>query len=260
MNKFYSLAKIFNMKSNFLLFLFVMLALHIDAQTTGQIANYTSNGNAGYSSMGQLNTVLGSIKEAKDKLTYNNSNIQGSPYTDNTFRQANLYYGDDNLGQMYYRYNAYNEEIEIKKSILPEEKPRALARDKKIALFIDNNPMSFLTFIDKNNLTQNGYLTKLEDGKFTLYRRTDVKFTEGQKSQNSFVKATPARFTQFVEYYLKKEGVDRIDEVLLKKNKILKLVEGNNKDMLKKYLKEKSINVKNELDLIKVIQYINTLQ
>ncbi|MEM1338286.1 MAG: hypothetical protein AAF634_12200 [Bacteroidota bacterium] len=230
----------------------------LEAQATGQIANYSSSGNAGYNAVGQLNAVLGPIQDAEQKLTAAQQNFQGSPYTSEEFLPTTLYYGEENLGPLFYRYNAYNEEIEIKKTNLENEGIRALGRDKKISLLVNGKPMSFSTFIDKKGLTQNGYLTLLQEGKYSLYKRTDVKYTEGQKAQNSFVPAIPARFSKFTEYYLSLEGQNRIDELELSNRKLLKLASEADKEALKQFLKEQKIKINNEQDALKVLEFLNT--
>ena len=131
-----------------------------------------------------------------------------------------------------------------------------MGRDKNISIYNDGKPMSFKTFIDRKGKTTNGYLTLLHDGEtFDLFKRTHVKYTEGSPAQNSFVKATPNRFAHFVEYYMQKKGVDRIDEVQLKKNQLIKAV-GGDKQALSSYLKENSLDIKKEADLIKFFAYL----
>ncbi|NQZ42964.1 MAG: hypothetical protein HRT65_01550 [Flavobacteriaceae bacterium] len=246
------------MKNLFTLLAFVAGTFIAAAQATGQIANYSSSGSANFASAGQLNAVLGPIQEANQKLAFKNDDFQGSPYTSDVFLPTVLYYGDENLGNLFYRYNAYNEEIEIKETNLESEGVRALGRDKKISIKINGRPMSFKTFIDEKGTTQNGYLTQLRDGKYSLYKRTDVKFTEGQKAQNSFIPAIPARFTKFTEYYLEIEGINRIDQLELSNRKLLKLIPDAKKAELKAYLKENKIKIKDEYDVYEVLEYLNS--
>jgi hypothetical protein len=118
--------------------------------------------------------------------------------------------------------------------------------------------MSFKTFIDKNKNTTNGYLTLLLKGQnFDLYRRIRVKFTEGQKAQNSFVPNTPNRFTQFTEYYYQRDGINRIDELKQSNSSLLKILPNEMKSKMKEYLKENKLNIKQELDLIKALEFVN---
>ncbi len=245
------------MKKLAILLLFAAPIVDSLAQATGQIANYSSSGNAGYNAVGQLNAILGPIEDAQKKLSAAQQNFQGSPYTSEAFLPTTLYYGEENLGPLFYRYNAYNEEIEIKKSNLEDEGIRALGRDKKISLMVNGKRMSFKTFIDKKGLTQNGYLTLLQEGKYSLYQRTDVKYTEGQKAQNSFVPAIPARFSQFKEYYLEIEGNNRIDELELSNRKLIKLASSQDKEPLKQFLKENKVKLNNEQDAFSVLEFLN---
>lgn len=235
-----------------------MLSLVAKSQTSGQIANYGSTATSGADANAQLNAVLGPIQDTEAKLTYKKEEFQGSPYTHDIFLPTNLYYKEENMGTIFYRYNAYNEEIEIKKQNLENEGIRALGRDKKISIVVNGNPMSFKTFIDDKGLTQNGYLTKILEGKYTAYKRVDVKFTEGQKAQNSFVPAIPARFSKFTEYYLEIEGRNKIEAVGLNNRKFLKLMPDEEKAKIKAYLKTNNIKIKNENDLISIMNFLNT--
>lgn len=204
--------------------------------------------------VGDISSRQSKSQRDKDLL----EDAQGSPYTSNTFSPTPLYYEDEKVSTVFYRYNALNEELEIKSSNTGDDLVKGLARDKELNIRPNGKKMSFKTFITSKKRTTNGYLTELVSGKkYDLYKRISVKFTAATAAQNSFVKATPARFTQFTEYYFQKEGVNRIDEILLKKGKLLKLVEASKKDALNSYIKENDINLKNENDLIKVFEFLN---
>jgi len=229
------------------------------AQYAGQIATNLSSGgdtNAGVSA--QIGMLLGPATERDSKRKKNYDKFQGSPYVADIFLPSTLFYKDENLGSIFYRYNALNEEIEIKKSNLEEEGIRGLARDKDISVLVNGKKMSFKTFVTAKKRTLNGYLVTLNDGKkYDLYKRTHVKFTEAQPAANSFTKAVPARFSQFTEYYFQKEGVNRMDEIPARNSKLLKLVDADIKDSLKSFLKENSLNIKEESDLIRVFDFLN---
>ncbi len=51
--------------------------------------------------------------------------------------------------------------------------------------------------------------------------------------------------------------VMRIDEIPLKNGKLLKLIDASNRESLKKYLKENSMNIKEEADLIQAFNFLN---
>ncbi|NDV43708.1 hypothetical protein [Flagellimonas sediminis] len=244
-----------------ILFSISLFAINVTfAQYAGQVQ--VASGSAGVSNA-MVASVIGDMDDQYDRLAKKTGidEFSGSPYTDDNFATAPVFYNEESMGSFYYRYNAYNEEIEIKKTILPEEKVSSLVKDKSIRIMVNGKPMGFSTFIDKKGNTTNGYLTTLLDGKnIDLYRRDKVKFTEGQRAQNSFVKAVPNRFTHFTEYYYQKEGVNRIDEIPLKEGQLLKLYKEPVKTKIKTYIKENKIDMKEEADLIKLFEFIDAQQ
>ncbi len=241
--------------------LFVAVGSFSFGQYSGQVASNLSTGGSSEAGISaQINTLLGPTSERQNKLKNDYSEFQGSPYLSNIFLPTTMFYKEENLGAIYYRYNALNEEVEIKKTNLDEEGIKSLARDKEISVLVDGKKMSFKTFVTSKKKTLNGYLISLAEGKtYDLYKRTHVKFTEGKAATSSFTKAVPARFAQFTEYYFQKEGVNRMDEIPLKNGKLIKLLDGDAKEKLKMHLKENNLNIKEEADLIKAFQFLNNL-
>ena len=228
-------------------------------QFSGQVAsNMSSGGAAQGNTAAEISMLLGPISEANSKRTVNWEEFQGSPYTSDDFQPAELFYKNDKIGTIFFRHNALNEEIEIKES-KNQTGIRGLNRDKNINLKVDGKPMRFMTFIDKNGKTMNGYLTQLVNGEhYDLFKRVHVKFTEGAPAQNSFVKAIPSRFSQFTEYYVQKKGVDRIDELQQKNSKLYALTENSEqKQLLKSFLKDNNLDVDDEDDLVRLIMFLD---
>ncbi len=243
------------MKKILAIFSFFTL-VNLNAQISGQVANMQMSAGGGNNDI--VSYLTGDINARKAKTKVLEADIQGSAYTSDTFLPAQLFFRDEFQSNVLYRYNAYAEEIEIKDSNVEGVTVQGLARDKDIKLVTaDGKSFSFTTFIDKKGLTQNGYLTKLADGKYNFYKRFDVKYTQGQKSPNSFVKATPPRFSKFTEYYLELDGRNRIDELELSNRKLLKLVDDSQKEALKVFLKENNIKLKREKDVYKVLAFLN---
>ena len=247
------------MKNSFLtLALSVVISGVSYAQFSGQIqTNMTSGGAAQGATAGAIATLLGPVSDASQKRNLEWESFAGSPYTADVFKRAELFYKEEKMGPIYYRYNALNEEIEIKEDPA-EQGIRGLSRDKNIILKVEGNPMRFMTFIDKQGKTLNGYLTQLVDGEtYDLYKRIHVKFTEGSKAANSFVKDTPSRFSQFEEYYIQKKGVDRIDELEAKKGKLLNQMDDAQKSGLKTFIKDNNLDLDNDKDLMTIILYMD---
>lgn len=204
-----------------------------------------------------LNLVMMEIRTSAT-ARFGNEEILGSPYLTENFIKSKVFYGDDVMGDYYVRYNALNSEIEIKETMDTEEKPKRLLADKKIRVKYQGKELKFTTYITKKSETKNGYLSLLSDGeKYQLYHRLAVKYAEGKSAANSMVNPIPSRFAQFVEYYYKIDGVDRIDQLPQKKGKFLKLFPSEIKEDLKTFMEENKINLSEEKDLVKIFEFIN---
>lgn len=249
------------MKKTLFSLLFAASFLGAQAQYSGQVqTNMSSGGSNAAGNAAMIQGLLGPISDASNKRTFNPDDFKGSPYTSNEFQPTKLYYKDDFVGDIYYRYNALNQEVEIKVENNEDEGIRGLARDKALKVMVDGKPLSFKTFIDKEDKTQNGYLITLVDGdEYKLYKRIFVKYTEGMKAQNSFVPAQPSKFTHFEEYYFQPVGVNRIDVFKNKNSNLVKRVKSEDKAAAKKMLKEKDLNVRDERELIFAVQQLNTM-
>ncbi|CAG2534949.1 hypothetical protein MAR621_00401 [Maribacter dokdonensis] len=248
------------MRKILMLAITAIVSTTLQAQYSGQVPTNMGGASQNAAAGAAIANFLGPVNEAYQKRReIDLDKFQGSPYTSNTFAPTILKYNDEVVGNIYYRYNALNEEIEIKKTSSEDEPYKALVKDKEISLLINAKPLSFKTFVTEKKETINGYLTLLQKGNtYDLYQRTLVKFTEGQPAQNSFVAAVPSRFTKFTEYYFQKDGVNRIDQIPQKNKKLLKLIDASKREDLKIFLKENNLNIKNEQDLAKVFDYLNS--
>lgn len=227
------------------------------AQFAGQSPVIAGKGGPGGANSAVIGYLTGSIMDEKN-TKLNVTDFQGSPYTSNEFQPTTLFDKGEKVGEFYYRYNAYNGEIEIKPS-LKDEGIGSLSRDKSLAVLEDGKKLSFKTFIDKKNNTLNGYLTELIDGEqYNLYKRIKVKYTEGAPAANSFVKATPNRFSQFTEYYIEKEDGNRIDEIETSNRKVLRVLGGEDREKIKAYFKKNKIKVRSIEDLMKIVELLNS--
>ncbi|APA64930.1 hypothetical protein [Maribacter sp. 1_2014MBL_MicDiv] len=248
------------MRKILMLAITAIVSTTLQAQYSGQVPTNMGGASQNAAAGAAIANFLGPVNEAYQKRReIDLDKFQGSPYTSNTFAPTILKYNDEVVGNIYYRYNALNEEIEIKKTSSEDEPYKALVKDKEVSLLINAKSLSFKTFVTEKNETINGYLTLLQKGStYDLYQRTLVKFTEGQPAQNSFVAAVPSRFTKFTEYYFQKDGVNRIDQIPQKNKKLLKLIDASKREDLKIFLKENNLNIKNERDLAKVFDYLNS--
>ena len=190
----------------------------------------------------------------------NIQSIKGSPYLAEAFNKAEVFYGDQLLGTLYARYNAYSKEIEIKRTNLKEEKFRALTKDEKIRVVFGDSQMQYASFIDSKGKRQNDYLITLSDGNnYSLYQRYVINFVEGKKAENSMVNDIPSRFTNSREYYLKDMSTTFVSHIPTKKSKLIALFKSSDEIQLTNLIKKNSLNVKKEGDLIKLFELANSV-
>lgn len=231
----------------------------LSAQFSGQVATYTRNADGGVSDA-LFNYALGSIEDRFSKTNPKLDDIEGTPYESNSFAYAKLFYNDDYDGEVYYRYNGYNQEIEIKDNLSEASITRALNRDKNIRLIGNSGILVFRTFVDKKGFTQNGYLYLIKEGSHNLYRRLKVSFKQGSKAENTFGKDIPSKFFQETEYYLELSEQNRISQVGLSNKEFISVLSDNTQNDMKSYLKSMDLKIKSEYDLIQTVNKLNTLK
>ncbi|MEX0291031.1 MAG: hypothetical protein AB3N14_18150 [Flavobacteriaceae bacterium] len=182
----------------------------------------------------------------------------GSAYEYEEFKPGKVFYREEFLGDFYYRHNAYNSEIELRRSNVKEAKQEALIKNKEVSLKdFKGREMRFLSFTTKKGKTKEAYLTKLVDGeKYNLYHRLVVKFTEAKPAANSMVNPTPSRFSHFVEFYTKEKESDNIEQIPLKTGKFLKMF-GKKKEGLQELIKKEKLDLETEKDLVLVFNFLN---
>ncbi|MBT8281273.1 MAG: hypothetical protein KJO16_06815 [Muriicola sp.] len=241
----------------------LLLILSIQFSGIAQVSGAAPTGEAGLFDAAQggnpmLNLVMMDLRvKSQNKEA---EEILGSPYLTDNFIKSKVYFGEEFVGDFYVRYNALNSEIEIKNTDLEEEAPKRLLANQDLRVKYGSRELRFTTYINKKDETKNGYLSIISEGDaYTLYHRLAVKYSEGKAAANSMVMAIPSRYAHFVEYYYKKAGVDRIDQLTQKRGALLKILEKEMRDQVNTFIKEEKIDLSEEADLIRTFEYINSI-
>ena len=152
------------------------------------------------------------------------------------------------------RYNAYADEIEIKKNPT-DEAYSALIKDPNIFVKIGTDIYLFVPFEGSNE--KGGYFNVLSDGKmYDLYKKTKSIYREPRKARTSYERDVPPSFSKTTTYYLVKDGT--FLEMPNTSSRILKMMNKKEKEM-KKYIKENDLDLDKEADLIKAVTYFDSL-
>lgn len=183
----------------------------------------------------------------------NNPNIEGTPYLSETFTMGTI----SPLDERYpIRYNAVSDVFEVKQL----DDNIIILNKSNLDYLIKINNTYYKSFKFKESKDGFGYfniVTKNEN--VNLLKRTTIKFFKEKKAVNSYSTGKKAYFdeakTALFIYFKKDES---IKELPTRTKSFTALFPGK-EDAIKKYIKSEKLNLKKESDVIKVINYANTI-
>lgn len=183
------------------------------------------------------------------------NSIKDDAYANPNFVQGKIFQEDQLIkDDVPMRYNAFADEIEIKKNA-SDENYGALIKDPSIFVKVFKDLYVFVPYEGSNE--KGGYFNVLSDGKtYDLYKKTKAVYREPQKAETSYARDIPPSFPKTVTYYLVQNGT--FLEMPSSESKILKMMDKKKAEM-KKYMKENNIDLDKEQDLIKAISYFDSL-
>lgn len=152
------------------------------------------------------------------------------------------------------RYNAYADEVEIKKNE-SDQNYNALIKDPDIFAKVGKEIYVFIPF--QGSHEKGGYFAVLTEGKnYNLYKKTTALFREPRKAETSYQRDIPPSFQKTVVYYLVKNG--QFLEMPNSKSRILNMMSSKKKEM-DVFIKTNKIDLSKEADLVKTITYFDSL-
>ncbi|KPM32603.1 Hypothetical protein I595_1029 [Croceitalea dokdonensis DOKDO 023] len=181
------------------------------------------------------------------------NDLVGSPYLNENFLNATIIANDTSSYPARLRYNAYADEIEMKK----DGEITALFKRPYLEAQIIGDRYRIIEF-ERNNKTVSGYAISLnESDGMQLYKRVSKIFVPGKEAVSSYKQSTPPTFNDDVSYYLTSPEIKVAKEIKLKKKDLLEHL--GNEEKLKEFLKQSSNKLKSEKEAIELIEYANTL-
>ena len=175
----------------------------------------------------------------------------------------NYYVNDFLLGDVYLenemilsngalRYNAVADEIEYKESLNDDdESAKALVKSKEIYAKIMNDTFVFIP-------SQGYYLVIFDGNNLSLLKKVTKKYYPPKKAQNNYERSTLARFEDRFIYTIYTKNGNTL-ELPRSKSKKLKAF-GDDEKIVKSYTKEQNLDLDNEKDIKKLIQYLDKIQ
>jgi hypothetical protein len=201
------------------------------------------------------------LRNRVDRSATPPENIRGSYYFKEDFKKSRvIYFGEELDGEIYLRYNAYTDEMEIWKGE-PGQKniEEILLKSAKVDCEIDGEYYKLLPYRSKvNNFPLIGYLVVLtQSSKYKLYLQRKKVFMDATQARTSLEQSLPARFTDDITLYY---SIGDETPLPLRKSKsgLAKVFKGQEKE-LKEYLKRENNRLKTNEDYKNVFEYFNQL-
>lgn len=190
----------------------------------------------------------------RQKVLNNNiaKDVQGTPFYNDAFLLGTIYKNDNKSFKAYLRYDAFNDEMQMKQN----EDIKALSKFENDKVEIANTIYEVQSYF-KDGSDQTGYFINLtKQGTTRLLMHKSKKFVEGVKAQNSYSTDKPPMFKDDISYYLMKN--DSLNLVALSKKNVLTLLEDKKKE-LDTYISDNKLKLKHEDDFIQLISFYNSL-
>lgn len=185
--------------------------------------------------------------------------IQGSAYIQDNFMPAKLSL-PDGTKIFKLRYNAYSDEIEIENQ---GGNPNALNKniDNLLIVFVsDDKTYEAIDYIDDKGNINKGYFVHVtsSDNDYQLLMKETVIFIDKKPAKTGYDKTKPAQLKRLDDtYYVSLDNNPAVELPSNKKN-LSKVFPEHSKEVLE-FIKDNRIKTTKKEDLIKLINYINTL-
>ncbi len=182
------------------------------------------------------------------------SDIEGSPYLDDEFVEGSVFMTSKvQFVGLPLRYNIFNDQVEFRTK---DETVQVLSVPEVIEkVEFGQTTLEYSVYSNLNKIKR-GFFVVLEKGKATLYSRPRVNFEDAKKAA-AYSDAKPPRFIKRPDEYYIRLGKEPA-ELIARKKDLEGLFTDHEKEMLE-FLNNNKINTNRPEDLVKVVQYYNSL-
>ncbi len=181
------------------------------------------------------------------------SKVAGSPYFDRGFENSSLWYKKELIGSYHVRYNAFQDQLEVKNSNLAEEEYQFLVQSSELKTKINGKEVQYFSHKDADGTMSDSYFFKEFAGDdFILYTNQRKKYSPPKASSNTLAQSIPAKFMDDISLYYRTSGNDVLHEIPKRKNDFFEIFPAEKRTELKKYVKAKRLKI-SDLDNLKSI-------
>lgn len=182
--------------------------------------------------------------------------IEGSPFLNNNFVTGSIITKDSLMYKdILLRYNIYQDEMEF--TITPDDDPRIIGSPRNFLFFnLEDRVFAYISF-QLNKKPASGYFELLNMGECKFLIRRHTYFAQAEASRG-YIGPTPARFEKGKDAYYLKLGTDLPIEINMNRNSVLEAF-GEKQDIIAGFVKDNNLSYRRPEDLVKMVQYYNSL-
>ncbi|MDC6387315.1 hypothetical protein PP182_01375 [Maribacter sp. PR1] len=195
----------------------------------------------------------GVTTDAQLGISYNEVDVQGSPYVNELYKKGTTVVYGKKAREALMRYNAYTDAIEI---IDENGKARSILRQRNIVATFGGKSYVVMGYLDEGK-SKLGYFNPLNEGHVELLWKPKKIFVQAENPDHGYDTFSPPTFKDVSRYYIRKEGKPA-ETFRLSKRSLLKYLDEESKN-LKEYIRINNLNLKEEKDVIILIEYYNSL-
>lgn len=168
------------------------------------------------------------FKEDRDNTKNSHTFVQGSPYYTKTFKKAVVSYYEEVIPQdIYLRYNANTDELEMSSYQHTGETDQMLLPDKDLKAKIGSETYNYRSYYDnfkKKEVLKGYFILLLEGSPYNLYLKKTKEFREAKIAKTSLERSFPARFEEKIQYYFQ-TGNETLIPVKASKSSLYKVLD-----------------------------------
>ncbi|WP_299532108.1 hypothetical protein [Ulvibacterium sp.] len=204
-----------------------------------------------------IHTMSTKSPSLTSERTLDLADIEGSMYYNEYFTQAKIYYSGKPFQSILARYNAYTDELEIKRD--NQETVEALLKDAKVSCEVNGYVYEYAEYLDKKGNLEDGYLVKVFSGnKYDLYQKKSKSFKEGQQPKTSLHLPTPDKFVDRSGFYVAQDS-QTPKFFPDSKKKLSTIFDDDTVRVLKTFIKRNEIDLGKKEDLQRLLSYAETV-
>jgi hypothetical protein len=189
---------------------------------------------------------------------HENTWVKGSPYFDEQFLEGIVYYNGHAVDTVLLRYNAYQDEIQVKRTPDLADPVEALLKNSAITCVLGQNRIAYKDFLnDKDQVQTSYFFTLLEGKKYGLYSRLRKIIRAGRKSSNSLARSIDAQFIDKTEYYVLTSQSLALRQLPRRKAKIPEFFQDDDRNLVVASLKKFRFNSSNQDLMVHLFRRLN---